>query len=150
MTDRIYRRRLPHIHLEGHVVFVTFRQSARQPDSLGDAERDEVLAHIRRMAPGTCLAFVVMPDHVHLVYQPGMGETLATSLQALKGASSHTLTKKHGRHAPVWQEESYDHVVRDERELFETCRYVEGNPVRKGLVAAAEQYQWSSAWGRER
>jgi hypothetical protein len=39
-------------------------------------------------------------------------------------------------------------VIREERELLETCRYVEGNPVRSGLAGVEEQYRWSSAWAR--
>ena len=47
---------------------------------------------------------------------------------------------------PFWQEESYDHLVRDEREFERIRFYVEHNPVRAGLVMEADQYRWSSAW----
>jgi REP element-mobilizing transposase RayT len=102
VTTRIYRRRLPHIQPAGHVFFVTFRLSPRQVKVLCEAEREAMVAHIQRMGPGRCHSFVVMPDHVHIVYQPGEGEDLRRSLQALKGASSHALTRGHGRSAPVW------------------------------------------------
>jgi hypothetical protein len=46
---------------------------------------------------------------------------------------------------PFWQPESYDHVVRNDRE-FETIRqYIEENPVRAGLVRRGDEYRWSSA-----
>lgn len=102
------------------------------------------------MNEGTRHSWVVMPDHVHLIYQPASHESLLRSLQALKSTSSHTLVRLHGWHAPVWQSETYDHVIRDERELYETIKYVEANPVRRGLVATAEQYPWSSAAERDR
>jgi hypothetical protein len=47
--------------------------------------------------------------------------------------------------SPFWQEESYDHLVREEGEFCKIRRYIEENPVRAGLVTAAGQYRWSSA-----
>jgi len=44
-----------------------------------------------------------------------------------------------------WQEESYDHLVRHEREFEKIRSYIEENPVRAGLVAEANEYRWSSA-----
>ena len=46
---------------------------------------------------------------------------------------------------PFWQDESYDHWIRSGRELEEIITYVECNPVKAGLVAADEQWPWSSA-----
>jgi hypothetical protein len=46
---------------------------------------------------------------------------------------------------PFWQEESYDHLVRHEREFQAIRRYIEENPVRAGLVGEASEYRWSSA-----
>ena len=46
---------------------------------------------------------------------------------------------------PFWQEESYDHEVRQEGELERIRHYVESNPVRAGLAAEACLYRWSSA-----
>ena len=48
---------------------------------------------------------------------------------------------------PFWQEESYDHVVRDEREFENIRSYIEENPVRAELAAKASEYRWSSAGG---
>jgi hypothetical protein len=44
-----------------------------------------------------------------------------------------------------WQNESYDHVVRNEEEFRRIQRYIELNPVRAGLVESAEEFRWSSA-----
>ena len=46
---------------------------------------------------------------------------------------------------PFWQEESYDHLVRHERELEKIRNYIEENPVRASLVREASEYRWSSA-----
>ena len=47
---------------------------------------------------------------------------------------------------PFWQDESYDRLVRDDQEFKRIATYIEMNPVRAGLVATPEVFQWSSAW----
>ncbi len=148
MSPTIYHRRLPHIYPDGAAFFLTFRLASCQARPLAPEERGLVVEHIGRMGPGAVLAFVVMPDHVHVLYQSAPGEKLLRTLQALKGASAHTLARGESRNAPIWQEETFDRVVRSERELLDTCRYVEANPVRRGLAECVEEFRWSSAWGR--
>jgi hypothetical protein len=46
----------------------------------------------------------------------------------------------------VWQQSFYDRAIRDERQLFETIRYIHENPVAACLVASAEEYPYSSAF----
>ena len=67
------------------------------------------------------------------------------SLGPLKGFTSHQANRILGRRGPFWQDESYDHVIRDDREFRRVQRYIEHNPVRAGLVALPEQFPWSSA-----
>jgi putative transposase len=90
-------------------------------------------------------AFVVMPNHIDLLVHA----RLTKSLKGITAKRADTILALTGR--PFWQEESYDHVVRQQRE-FETIRsYIEENPVRAGLVRQASEYRWSSAgwatWG---
>ena len=67
-------------------------------------------------------------------------------LKSLKGASAREVNRLLGRTGePFWQKESYDHWVRDSAEFERIRRYIEGNPVKAGLVARAEDYAWSSA-----
>jgi hypothetical protein len=47
---------------------------------------------------------------------------------------------------PFWQDESYDRLVRDDREFERIVRYIESNPVSAGLAASAQEFLWSSAW----
>jgi REP element-mobilizing transposase RayT len=88
-------------------------------------------------------AFVVMPNHVHLLVTPGV--TSRRWLGPLKGFTAHQANRILGQHGPFWQDESYDHLVRDDREFRRVQRYIEHNPVRAGLVALPEQFPWSSA-----
>jgi REP element-mobilizing transposase RayT len=89
-------------------------------------------------------AYVVMPNHVHLLVTP---HVVATQwLGPLKGFTSHQanqLLARQGKH--FWQDESYDHLVRSDDEFQRIRRYIENNPVTAGLVTAAGQFPWSSA-----
>jgi REP element-mobilizing transposase RayT len=149
MSATIYRRRLPPIHLAGATYFLTFRLASLQLEPLTADERDLVVAHIVVMKPGELRALVVMPDRVHIAYESEPDESLVATLQAIKGVLAHRLVKLGRRHPPIWQGETYDHVVRTEQELLETWRYVEGNPVRRGLAETPEAYRWSNAWNRK-
>jgi putative transposase len=148
VATRIYRRRLPHIYVDGAAYFLTFRLASAQESPLAPEERHLVVEHIGRIRPGKALGFVVMPDHVHVLYQSVPGEDLTKTLQALKGTSAHSLAQSGKRRAPIWQAETFDRVIRNEDELLETWRYIEANPVRRGLAETAQESRWSSAWGR--
>lgn len=89
-------------------------------------------------------AFVVMPNHVHLLVTP---RTTATRwLGPLKGYTGYRANQLLGhKGVPFWQDESYDHLIRDEEGFRRVQRYIEFNPVRAGLVASPEEYPWSSA-----
>jgi len=89
-------------------------------------------------------AFVVMPNHVHLLVTP---KVVATRwLGPLKGFTSHQANELLGTHGRTfWQDESYDHLVRSAVEFERVRAYIEGNPVTAGLVDAAERFRWSSA-----
>jgi REP element-mobilizing transposase RayT len=89
-------------------------------------------------------SFVVMPNHIHLLATPAVAlPKLTKSLKGITAKRANTMLTLTGN--SFWQEESYDHLVRHEQE-FDTIRnYIEGNPVRAGLVSEASEYRWSSA-----
>jgi REP element-mobilizing transposase RayT len=91
-------------------------------------------------------AFVVMPNHVHLLATPNV--TANQWLGPLKGFTAHRANRVLGTHARFWQDESHDHLVRDGEEFQRIQRYIENNPVKAGLVASPEGFPWSSAGGR--
>jgi REP-associated tyrosine transposase len=88
-------------------------------------------------------AFVVMPNHVHLLVTPSV--TGKQWLGPLKGYTAHQANRVLNRHAPFWQDESYDHLMRGPKEFQRIRRYIENNPVTAGLVVSPEEYPWSSA-----
>ena len=89
-------------------------------------------------------AWVVMPNHVHAIFQPH--SELPTIMRWLKGRTGRVANQILGRTGtPFWQDESFDHWVRSAEELRCLIEYVENNPLKAGLVEAKEQWRWSSA-----
>ncbi len=153
-----YRRRLPHFQRADADIFVTFCTARWQ---LPEAARDLVLDHClreggvaRAPSPANCPktrihlhAVVVMPDHVHLLLRPlrnadGWPHPLVDILQCLKSATAHQIDKLLHRDGPVWEEESFDHVLRSDETLKQKVEYLRQNPVRRGLVKTPEHYRW--------
>ena len=77
--------------------------------------------------------FVVMPNHVHLLIKPREGFELSTILQSLKSFSAKRINLNEGRSGKLWQVESYDRIVRNDREMERYVRYLEENPVKANL-----------------
>ncbi|HEV1285697.1 MAG TPA: transposase [Bryobacteraceae bacterium] len=90
--------------------------------------------------------YVVMANHVHLLFTPRIEVSkLMKSLKRFTAREGNRILEFTGR--PFWQDESYDRLVRDSDEFRRITRYIEMNPVKAGLVATPEEFQWSSAWG---
>jgi len=88
-------------------------------------------------------AYVVMPNHVHLLITTRF--PLSRIMRGIKGVSARDANRILGRHEKAfWQDESYDHWVRDEAEFGKIRFYIEYNPVGAGLVKQPEDWKWSS------
>jgi putative transposase len=94
------------------------------------------------------IAWCVMPNHVHVVFQQLAGWKLATVVQAWKSASSHIIGKRPGAPGVLWRREYFDRFMRDDGHLQATIRYVEENPVKAGLVVDVTAWPFSSATRR--
>lgn len=88
-------------------------------------------------------AWVIMPNHVHIVVLPTA--PLARITKSLKGFTAKQANAILGRTGPFWQYESYDHWIRDRYHFRSAIRYVELNPVKAGFVDRPEDWRWSSA-----
>jgi len=142
-----YRRRLPHYQKADRALFVTFCCGCLDP--LPASVRDIVLGHCLhdQGTKAAIHAVVVMPDHAHLLLTPlreldGSAYSLVEILQGIKSASAHSLNRALGRSGPVWQEESFDHVLRSVESFEEKVEYIRQNPLRRGLVSRPEDYRW--------
>jgi REP element-mobilizing transposase RayT len=92
----------------------------------------------------TLHAYAVMPNHVHVLLQPRV--SLARITGGIKGVSARDANAALGRAGqPFWQDESYDHWVRNAAEFESIRQYIEYNPVMAGLVESPEDWPCSSA-----
>ena len=146
-TMDIHKRNLPHFEKEGSVYFVTFRLLRKQ--ELNDQERTIVLDCIKYSDNDKYNLYcaVVMPDHVHIIMQPlgKMGKTkqwhsLSDILRVIKGYSAKLINEERMTQGALWQDESFDRIIRNEAELIEKWNYIQNNPVEAGLVNLPNKY----------
>jgi putative transposase len=142
-----YHRRLPHFQKADRAIFLTFRKLNREPFAAN--ARNVILQHCLHDDGKRFIlhAAVVMPSHVHLLLTPlrdeqGWPHTLPAILKLIKGVSARSVNKLLGVSGPVWQDESFDHVLRSDESFAEELEYIRQNPVRAGLVTRAEEYSW--------
>jgi REP element-mobilizing transposase RayT len=92
---------------------------------------DEVLGH-------ELDCYVVMPNHVHAIVRPLAPGTLPLEmvLQRWKGGASIEINRRLQRSGPLWQQESFDRIIRDEEHLWRAIRYIGRNPKYAGLSPA--------------
>jgi alanyl-tRNA synthetase/REP element-mobilizing transposase RayT len=151
---RYSKRHLPHFERPWAKHMVTF--STHEKRQLSPAERDIVLesvlyAHSHQQYQ--LFAACVMPDHVHLLFEPQIKEqdkegkpvfwTLSEILQGIKSTTAHKINKAAtvtGVH--VWQEESFDRLIRGDSDLEEKFHYICRNPWDNGIVSLTENYRW--------
>ena len=104
-------------------------------------------------------AYVVMVNHLHLFLRPkplqeGPVDSfvplkmITKSIKGYTAREANRILKRTGKH--FWQQESFDHWPRDEKEFFRIIAYIENNPVKAGLVQRPEEWKWSSAAERKR
>jgi putative transposase len=169
-----YRRNLPHFQPEGAMLFITFRLYGTLPLASGRDGRTFALADreleqtqrgpswLKQPRVAECVvetiklgdvarglyelvAFVVMPNHVHLLINPKVPAPKIT--QYVKGVSAKRANEILGKTGkPFWQDESYDRWVRSSEERRKIVRYIELNPVRAKLADEAQLFRYSSAF----
>jgi len=89
-------------------------------------------------------AYVIMSNHVHILIWPKA--LLYRITKSIKGYSARECNKLLDRTGEkFWQEESFDHSVRNEDEFYRIKEYIERNPVKAGLVESPGDWPWSSA-----
>ena len=108
----------------------------------------EMLLHYRDQGAYLLHAFVLMPEHFHILLTPSGGTSLERAIMYIKGGSARKIGEKLAFKLPVWQRGFSDHRVRDIPDYATHVAYVEQNPVKRRLVVAAVEYLWSSASGK--
>lgn len=140
-----------------HLHFLTCSCYHRQPWLSEPVRRDlflQILEQVRQRYRFVVVGYVVMPDHIHLLISEPERGTPSTVMQVLKQRyARRVLLKKRGNtlqtqfwpeQPHVWQRRFYDFNVWSERKRVEKLRYMHRNPVKCGLVAEPENWEWSS------
>ena len=150
---RIYRRNLPHCERPESIYFITFRtfkQIILTEDSRNIIFNSILFHHNKKYK---LYAFVIMPDHVHLLLQPlektnNSFYSLAEILHSIKSYSANQINNMHKNTGKmpvpprVWLDENYDRIIRDSKEFQEKMNYIINNPVKANLVETANDYKW--------
>jgi putative transposase len=136
--------------LGGHVYHVTTTTFARERIF---ADLSAARAAIRALnAPQLLkdtelIAWVLMPDHLHVLLQLGQADSLGRYVERTKAATARSVNRRLGRIGPVWQRAYHDHQLRTEEDVRVVARYVVMNPLRAGLVKRIAEYShWDAIW----
>jgi REP element-mobilizing transposase RayT len=78
-------------------------------------------------------AYAVMPNHVHILLQPKHRHTLPKILHSLKSYTGNEINKHANRIGSLWQDESYDRIVRSPEELSHFREYIRRNAEDAGV-----------------
>ena len=139
--------RLARVVIPGLPHHVTQRGNGREQTFFSDRDYSSYLRVLRSATAAssvTCLAYCLMPNHVHLILVPctrdGLRECLARTHRAYAGM----LNTRRNRCGHFWQGR-FGSVVMDDAHAYQALRYVLLNPVRAGLVDEAIAWRWSSA-----
>jgi len=136
-------RNLPHVELPGATYFVTWRCGNGR--TVSPEARDLVLASLLhgQGSQVDLLAACIMPDHVHAIVRP-LGETrIGAWVSSVKRFTATEINKVSASSSSFWQDEHFDHIVRDQAWLEEFIEYIVRNPVADGLVDDASAYRWT-------
>ena len=91
-------------------------------------------------------AWVVMPNHVHLLLTPNLLWPLSRIMKLFKSYTSHEANRILDRRGQFWMEGYFDRYVRNHEHFTKAIRYIENNPVKAGLCDQASDWMFSSAW----
>ncbi len=145
-----------------HARFLTYSCFNRLPLFADPLVRDlyvsEIAAQSERLGFDV-IAYVVMPEHVHLVVVPDDGRINRVMRGLKQGFARRMLARMTERDDPMlyeligttgkavfWQRGGgYERTIRSEDDLREKIGYIHANPVKRGLVGRPEDWEWSSA-----
>ena len=139
--------RLARIVIPGIPHHVIQRGNRRQPVFFGEGDYAAYVALVAdacAAAQVRCLAWCLMPNHIHLILVPETADGLRAALGEAHRRYSRAINRAQGWTGYLFQGRFASYPM-DEAHLMTAVRYVERNPVDAGLVAHAENWRWSSA-----
>ena len=139
--------RLPRLTIPGFPHHVIQRGNDRRDIFVDDADRARYLAALRDISAAVGLAvhaYVLMPNHVHLLVTPENPGDVGRVVQSLGRRYVRWFNDRHGRTGALFEGRYRSTVVEADRYLLACMRYIEMNPVRAGLVQEPDEFRWSS------
>jgi len=92
----------------------------------------------------TLICYCIMPNHVHIIFELlPQNKGISKIMQSIKRISARESNKILMHEGKFWQDESYDRLIRDERELYFTIKYVLLNPVHAGLTDNWQNWKYT-------
>jgi REP-associated tyrosine transposase len=145
VVEHMARRR--RVFIPGTCVHVTQRGNNRQA-IFGDDDDRAIFLALTADAASLCgvdvHAFVLMPNHYHLLVTPTSATALPRMVQRFGGCYVQYFNRRYRRTGTLWDGRYGGANICDARYFYSCLRYLEQNPVRAGLVMAPEAYRWSS------
>jgi len=145
------RRHLPHWEEPGATYFVRFRL-LRQVVDLTGADIAPLVIEGLRFPDGVrywLYDYTVMPDHAHAILKPvvrdGTTEPLGDIMGSVKKWTARRINSRIGRRGPLWQDETYNHIIQSRAEYAAWAEYILQNPHVAGLIGEATEWPW---WGK--
>jgi len=140
--------RLPRVMSSGFPQHVVQRGNNCEPCFFAEPDYWTYLHWLERAACAYCVsihAYVLMPNHVHLLATPGVEGGISRMMQYLGRHYVQHINRTYHRRGTLWERRFLASLVETECCLLSLYRYIESNPVRAGMVDVPEQYRWSSA-----
>ncbi|MBS0346737.1 MAG: transposase [Proteobacteria bacterium] len=148
MTHDALRR--GRVSLPGQVYVITTVTDGRCPYFRDFGLARAVVAEMRRMHDAgwvESMAWVLMPDHLHWLFQLQEARPLGEVVKAFKARSALAVNRRLGRQGAVWQKAFHDRAIRREEDLPAIARYIVANPLRAQLVPRVADYpHWDAIW----
>jgi len=138
----VERRKELHRRVEQHLDSGSGSQVLKNPVASTIVQDSLIFGHPERYRLGS---WVIMPTHVHCVISPCEGWTLSQIMKSLKGYTSREIGKKLNMPGQLWQEETFDVLIRDQDHFLGVCKYIEWNPVKSKLCVDPKEWPYSSA-----
>ena len=90
-------------------------------------------------------AWVIMPNHVHLLAAPLLNYSLSEIMHSIKSYTSQEANKVLARKGKFWFEDYFDRYIRNAQHFENAVSYIESNPVRAGLCKFPWEWRFGSA-----
>lgn len=126
---------------------VTQRGNRREPVFFSNGDYAAYLGLLQdysRRFVVECVAYCLMPNHVHHVVVPTTADGLHRLFKSVHGRYAQRINRSRNLRGHVWQGRFFSSPL-DSNYFLNAVRYVELNPVRAGIVVRAEDHDWSSA-----